>query len=170
MGLNPLRVAASSEPATELSTAPALLVLTEIVAEDRILLLKRGLEPYRGKWAPPGGFVEQGESSLAAAIREVWEEVRVLLEPGQLRRHSVLHVPQLNQLYHVYTAHLRAKVSASAVAPETQDVGWFLWRELSDIPVWEPGLFTLPCACVFAQSPRAGDRFSRPPAACSSTR
>ena len=64
---------ASSYPASDLSSR-TLLVLTQIFAEDHILLLKRGLEPYRGKWAPPGGFVERGESSQAAAVREVWEE------------------------------------------------------------------------------------------------
>lgn len=138
---NPLSLSASPWTAVEPPCAPALLVLTEIFAEDRILLLKRGLEPYRGKWAPPGGFVEDGESALQAAIREVWEEVRISLEPRQLHRHSTVHVPQLNQLYHIYTAHLRVRVCASAVAPECLDVGWFARRELSDIPIWDPGLF-----------------------------
>jgi 8-oxo-dGTP diphosphatase len=131
---------ASSYPASDPSSR-TLLVLTQIFAEDHILLLKRGLEPYRGKWAPPGGFVERGESSQAAAVREVWEEVRVRLEPRQLRRHSTVDVPQLNQLYHIYMVHLTRRVAAAAVAPECLQVGWFPLRDLSDLPVWDPGLF-----------------------------
>jgi 8-oxo-dGTP diphosphatase len=143
MALNAFRPHASTWPASNLSSAPTLLVLTQLFAEDHILLLRRGLEPYRGKWAPPGGFVEKGELPRAAAIREVWEEVRVLLEPGQLRKHSVVRVPQLNQLYHVYTAHLAVRVPASAVAPECLDVGWFSTYDLSGIAIWDPGLFAI---------------------------
>jgi ADP-ribose pyrophosphatase YjhB (NUDIX family) len=141
MALNPVRLPAPSRPASNQSSGPALLVLTQIFAQNHILLLKRGLEPYRGKWAPPGGFVEHGEASQAAAIREVWEEVRVRLEPGQLQRQSIVDVPQLNQRYHIYTAHLTVRVPASAVAPECLQVGWFSQRDLSRIAVWDPGLF-----------------------------
>ena len=137
----PLGLAAPSRQASNRSSARTLLVLTQIFAKGHILLIKRGLEPYRGKWAPPGGFVERGEPSRAAAIREVWEEVRVRLEPGQLRRQSVVDVPQLNQLYHIYTAHLTVRIQASAVAPECLEVGWFSQRDLSTILIWDPGLF-----------------------------
>ena len=123
------------------SGAPALLVLAQIFAGDRILLLKRGLDPYRGKWAPPGGFVEDGESVQAAAVREVWEEVRIELEQRQLRPHAIVSVPKINQIYHVFTACLDAAVPASAVAPESLEVGWFSQRDLATLEIWGPGLF-----------------------------
>ena len=121
--------------------APALLVLTQIFARDRILLLRRGLEPYRGKWAPPGGFVEDGESLAAAAVREVWEEVRIDLEPSQLLHCAVVSVPKINQVYHVFTARLDDILPAAAVAPESLEVGWFSERDLATIEIWDPGLF-----------------------------
>ena len=131
---------------------PALLVLTQIFAGDRILLLRRGLEPYRGKWAPPGGFVEAGESLEAAAVREVWEEVRIPLQRRQLSLHSIVSVPKINQLYHIFTASLREIVPASAVAPESLAVGWFSERDLASLEIWDPGLFgSQPCkvpACL----------------------
>ena len=60
---------------------PALLVLVAVFADDRVLL-HRGVAPYQGQRAPPGGFVEAGESLEAAAIREVWEEAGIKLGAG----------------------------------------------------------------------------------------
>jgi len=39
-----------------------------------VLLIKRGGEPYKGEWALPGGFVNEGETFKQAAIRELSEE------------------------------------------------------------------------------------------------
>jgi ADP-ribose pyrophosphatase YjhB (NUDIX family) len=118
---------------------PALLVLVALFAADRILLLRRGLPPYQGQWAPPGGFVEHGESLEAAAVREVWEEVRVRLDRTQLIPSAVISLPKLNQVYHGFIARLPATVPASAVPPESLEVGWFSESECRDIDSWEPG-------------------------------
>jgi ADP-ribose pyrophosphatase YjhB (NUDIX family) len=40
-----------------------------------IVLLRRAIEPEKGKWVFPGGFVDRGETVPDAAVREVWEEV-----------------------------------------------------------------------------------------------
>ncbi|RMB60181.1 NUDIX domain-containing protein [Tessaracoccus antarcticus] len=47
----------------------------------RVVLVKRGKEPQRGRWSVPGGSVEPGESLQEAAAREAWEEtgLRVLI-------------------------------------------------------------------------------------------
>ncbi len=46
-----------------------------VVAERRILLLRRGNPPAIGKWTFPGGYIDLGETPAAAAIRETAEEV-----------------------------------------------------------------------------------------------
>jgi ADP-ribose pyrophosphatase YjhB (NUDIX family) len=62
------------------------LVVTTIPVNDagEIVLLRRGIEPGRGSWAQPGGFLEVDETVTEAAIRETLEETGLLVEPGEI--------------------------------------------------------------------------------------
>jgi ADP-ribose pyrophosphatase YjhB (NUDIX family) len=62
------------------------LVVTAIPVTDegRVILLRRGIEPGRGLWAQPGGFLEVDETVSEAAIRETFEETGLVLEPGEI--------------------------------------------------------------------------------------
>jgi 8-oxo-dGTP diphosphatase len=51
---------------------------------DRVLLVKRGKEPLRGRWLIPGGTVELGESLTEAVVREVREETGLIVRPGEV--------------------------------------------------------------------------------------
>lgn len=54
------------------------LVIFTIADNDlKVLLIRRGGEPFKGRWALPGGFVEIGESLEKAAARELKEEAGV---------------------------------------------------------------------------------------------
>src|SRR4051794_31701214 len=53
-------------------------------ADGRVILLKRGFEPGKGKWTFPGGFVDLGESVEQAAGREVMEELQIEVELGSV--------------------------------------------------------------------------------------
>ena len=54
------------------------LVIFTIAEDDlKVLLIRRGQEPFKGRWALPGGFVEIDESLERAAERELKEEVGV---------------------------------------------------------------------------------------------
>ncbi|MBU1083944.1 MAG: NUDIX hydrolase [Candidatus Omnitrophica bacterium] len=61
-------------------------VVACLVKDDRngILLIKRGVEPCKGHWALPGGFIEIDETSEAAGQRELKEETGLSGEPGRL--------------------------------------------------------------------------------------
>ena len=54
--------------------SPKLTVDGAIIKGDKILLINRKNEPFKGKWALPGGFVEYNEKVERAVIREVFEE------------------------------------------------------------------------------------------------
>lgn len=54
--------------------SPKLTTDGVIIKKGKILLIKRKNEPFKGKWALPGGFVEYGEKVEAAVIREIKEE------------------------------------------------------------------------------------------------
>jgi 8-oxo-dGTP diphosphatase len=45
-----------------------------VIKKNKILLIKRKNEPFKGRWALPGGFVEYGEKVEETVIREVYEE------------------------------------------------------------------------------------------------
>jgi ADP-ribose pyrophosphatase YjhB (NUDIX family) len=64
---------------------PRLVVTTIPVTDDgRVVLLRRGLEPGRGLWAQPGGFLEVDETVTEAAIRETFEETGLIIQPGEI--------------------------------------------------------------------------------------
>ncbi len=44
------------------------------IQENKIALIKRGIEPSKGSWAPPSGFMEAGEKAEETALRELYEE------------------------------------------------------------------------------------------------
>jgi ADP-ribose pyrophosphatase YjhB (NUDIX family) len=65
------------------AAAVGLVILIKDKNSNKILLIKRGKEPQKGKLAVPGGFVDPGESAEEAAIRECKEEIG--LSPTSLK-------------------------------------------------------------------------------------
>lgn len=72
--------------------------------EDRILLCKRAIEPRYGLWTLPAGFMENGETTPQAALRETLEEARARVEISSL--FSLFNLPHINQVYLIFRASL----------------------------------------------------------------
>jgi ADP-ribose pyrophosphatase YjhB (NUDIX family) len=61
------------------NSAPAVQGL--LVRDGRLLVGRRGIEPGRGRWDLPGGFLEEGEAPLDGLRREFLEETGIAVEP-----------------------------------------------------------------------------------------
>ena len=72
------------------------------VFEDRILMCRRAIEPRRGFWTFPAGFMENGETTQDAARRESVEEALAEVEIGSLL--SVVHVLHADQVHVTFRA------------------------------------------------------------------
>jgi ADP-ribose pyrophosphatase YjhB (NUDIX family) len=58
----------------------SIVVATLPVVDDRVVLIRRGIEPGRGRWAYAGGYLEAGETLEAGALRETEEETGLAVE------------------------------------------------------------------------------------------
>ena len=63
---------------------PVVGVGAVVLDEHRVLLVKRGHAPLKGRWSLPGGAVEVGETLEEAVAREVLEETGVTIEVGPI--------------------------------------------------------------------------------------
>lgn len=63
-------------------TDPKVGVGVLVTKDDRLLLVRRTMNPERGKWSIPAGFLDRGEDPREVAVREVLEEtnLRVAIE------------------------------------------------------------------------------------------
>ncbi|MBP2313428.1 NUDIX hydrolase [Azospirillum soli] len=105
---------------------PLIVVGSVAVWEDRILLCRRAIEPRKGFWTLPAGFMEERESTMEGAAREAWEEARAKIEIDSLL--AVYDIPRISQVQMIFRARLVSPdVSAG---PESQEVGLFRWEEI----------------------------------------
>ena len=72
--------------------------------EGRLLLCRRAIEPRRDLWTLPAGFMENGESLEAGAMRETLEEANARVDVGEL--YTVISLPHINQVYMMFRSRL----------------------------------------------------------------
>ena len=94
--------------------------------DGRILMCKRAIEPRKGFWTLPAGFMEEGESVADAARREAREEARADLELIDLL--AVYSVPRISQVQMFFRARL-ADPAVSA-GPESEAVALYDWADI----------------------------------------
>lgn len=63
---------------------PKVAVIGLVTWDQHVLLIQRGVEPMKGKWALPGGYMDAGEMPAEALVRELREEVGLEVEVREL--------------------------------------------------------------------------------------
>jgi len=124
-----------------------------IAGRDRILLARRAIEPRKGCWTIPAGFMELGETTEQAAEREAREEACASIEIDRLL--AMYSVPRIGQVQIMF----RARLLSADVAPgiESEEVALVDW---ADIP-WEQLAFpTVVWALAHFHESRARDDFA----------
>ncbi len=101
--------------------------LAVILRDRKVLLIKRGLEPHKGHWCPPGGVIDMGESPEEATVREVKEEtgldVSVKVKLGEVLG------PITDRYLGVFLCAVEGGVLEPSL-PEVSGVRWFPYEEL----------------------------------------
>ncbi len=105
---------------------PKVVVGTVATWQGRFLICRRDIDPRRGFWTIPAGYLELGETTAEGALREAWEEARARLEIDALL--AVYNIPRISQVQLIYCG--RLSTPEVAAGPETQEVGLFDWAEI----------------------------------------
>ncbi len=100
-------------------------------SDINVLLIKRGLDPFKGCWALPGGFLRMDESASECAKRELKEETG--LDTAFMRQLHTFSTPGRDPRERVISIAYYALVRLSEVCggDDASDAQWFA---LSDIP------------------------------------
>jgi len=96
------------------------------VWDDKVLLCKRAIHPRKGFWTLPAGFMELGETTEQAAIRETLEEAEAIVQTEEL--YAVFNLPHINQVYMIYRSALLKPEFSSGI--ESLEVRLFAEHEI----------------------------------------
>lgn len=105
---------------------PKIVVGSVCSWHGRILLCRRAIEPRRGFWTIPAGYMEERETPAAGAAREAWEEATARIEIDRLL--AVYSVPRISQVQLIF----RASLATGEFAPGTEslETALFSWEEI----------------------------------------
>jgi ADP-ribose pyrophosphatase YjhB (NUDIX family) len=105
---------------------PKIVVGAVCRLDDRVLLCRRAIEPRKGYWTIPAGFMEERETSADGAAREAMEEANAQLIMGPLL--AVYNIPRISQVQLIY----KAEMASPEVSPgeESLEVRFFTFDEI----------------------------------------
>lgn len=94
--------------------------------EDRLLMVRRAIEPRRGYWAMPAGYLELGETTEAGAAREVREEALADVRLDGLL--AIYDLPGISQVHLIYRGRMLSQ--AHGAGDESLETRLFRWADL----------------------------------------
>jgi 8-oxo-dGTP diphosphatase len=109
--------------------------------QGRLLLVRRGHEPYAGTWSLPSGRAEPGEQLAATAAREVAEETGLAVEVGDLLGVVYRQDPTGTYRYEIHDFACTIVGGRLAAGDDADEVAWFGTEQLDSLPL-SPGLLS----------------------------
>jgi len=132
-----------------------------IINEGKMILVKRGVEPGKGKWSIPGGLVELGENIRDATIREAKEETGLDVEiivDRPLDAFDNIDIDEKGSLrYHYILIQFLTRPKRGTLKPSS-DVVDAKWVSLEEVEKYE---LTKPFSKFFAKHKNELKEFSR---------
>ena len=105
---------------------PNIVVGALQIWQGKVLLCKRSIEPRKGFWTLPAGFMENGETLQEGAARETWEEALATVAIGDI--YTIFNLPHINQVYVFFLGELVD--GKFGVGEESSDAGLFALDEI----------------------------------------
>ncbi|MBL4836300.1 MAG: NUDIX hydrolase [Kordiimonadaceae bacterium] len=105
---------------------PKIIAGSVVTYGDQILLCKRAIDPQKGRWTIPAGFLEMGEAPHEGAVREAQEEACATIEIIDLL--AVYSVRRISQVHMMYRAVLAEPVFEPGT--ESLEVALFSWDKI----------------------------------------
>jgi 8-oxo-dGTP diphosphatase len=117
-------------------TASALIE-REAGGRAEVLLVRRAIEPYRGMWGVPGGFLENGEPPEAGLRREVMEELGLTVQSASLFCVEMNEYPRddiAEEAMFLISLYYRCSIPADAAPVAGDDAEECAWFPLGSLP------------------------------------
>jgi ADP-ribose pyrophosphatase YjhB (NUDIX family) len=105
---------------------PKIVVGSVVLHDNKVLLCRRAIEPRKGYWTVPAGYMELGETPQEGAIREAHEEANAHLVLGDLL--AIYTIKHLSQVQMIYRATLASPTFAAGT--ESLEVKLFAFDEI----------------------------------------
>ncbi|WP_330335738.1 NUDIX hydrolase (plasmid) [Streptomyces sp. NBC_00536] len=118
-------------------TVENIRLTADIVAttpDGLVLLIERGWPPHKGAWALPGGWVDAGETSRAAAVRELAEETGLRVVEGDLRQVGTFDQPDRDPRGRFVTVAYAVTVPTGTAVQAGDDATSARWWPVDSLP------------------------------------
>jgi 8-oxo-dGTP diphosphatase len=117
--------------------AVGAFIIRRVDGRPELLLSRRGIEPYKGLWDCPGGYLANGEPPEAGLAREMKEELGVQMAKPRLFALGIDEYPRddvAEEARFVLSLYYRCELSPGAQPSAADDVAEVRWFPLNELP------------------------------------